>query len=232
MCFSSHTTLGTPCVAEVRERLARMLQQSRLASSSPTATSSAAGRSATWGSPRSGSSPPAPRCAFSSRIVTLRCSRVATMRLPDTSSRSSTSSSRCCADSPPRAAAPSGRNWRTGSAYVRLRRHRHQLLLGIAQRREPPAEDAAGVDVDGAVEPLGLRHRRVAVHHHRRAAILRRPVVADRQPELVASRPSSRRRARSRARGRSRAPASPPSCRRAPRRAGRRPARSGSRGRR
>ena len=61
MCFSSQTTAATPCVAEVGERLGRVLEQARPLRRLATATSSAAGRSATAGRRRSGSSPPAPR---------------------------------------------------------------------------------------------------------------------------------------------------------------------------
>ena len=64
-------------------------------------------------------------------------------------------------------------------------RDRDELPLRVAQRGELAAEDAAGVDVDRAVEPLRLGHRRVAVDDHRRAAVFRRPVVAHRQAELV-----------------------------------------------
>ena len=46
-------------------------------------------------------------------------------------------------------------------------------------------EHTAGIDIDRAVEPLRIGHRRVAVHHPGRATILGRPVVADRQPELI-----------------------------------------------
>ena len=47
------------------------------------------------------------------------------------------------------------------------------------------AEHAAGVQADGAVQPLGGRDRRVAVDHLRPAAILGCPLVAHRQAELV-----------------------------------------------
>ena len=46
-------------------------------------------------------------------------------------------------------------------------------------------EDAAGIDVDGVVEPERLGHRRVSVDDESLAAIVRRPVVADRQAELI-----------------------------------------------
>ena len=63
--------------------------------------------------------------------------------------------------------------------------HRDQLLLGPAQGRQPAAEHAAGVDVDGAIEPLRLRNGRVSVDHAGTSAVLGRPVVADGQSELV-----------------------------------------------
>ena len=62
---------------------------------------------------------------------------------------------------------------------------RDELPLRVAEGGELAAEDAAGVDVDRAVEPLGLGDRRVAVDDHGRPAIFRRPVVADGQAELV-----------------------------------------------
>ena len=60
-----------------------------------------------------------------------------------------------------------------------------ELPLRVAEGREPAAEDAAGVDVDGAVEPLRLGDRRVPVDDHRPAPVLAGPVEADRQAELV-----------------------------------------------
>ena len=65
------------------------------------------------------------------------------------------------------------------------RRDLDDLPFRVAQRRQPAPEDAAGVDVDRAVHPLRLRHRGVAVHHRRPAAVGRGPVVPHRQPELV-----------------------------------------------
>ena len=62
---------------------------------------------------------------------------------------------------------------------------RDELLLRVAQGGELAAEDAAGVDVDRAVEPVRFGDRRVAVDDHRRAPVFRRPVVAHRQAELV-----------------------------------------------
>ena len=63
--------------------------------------------------------------------------------------------------------------------------HGHEVPLGVAQGRELAAEDAAGVDIDRPVEPVGLGHRRVAVDNHCLAPVLRCPVEADGQPELV-----------------------------------------------
>ena len=60
-----------------------------------------------------------------------------------------------------------------------------QLPLRVAQGGEGAAEGAAGVDVDGAVDPLWLRHGRVAVHDRRPATVSRSPVVPDGQAELV-----------------------------------------------
>ena len=120
---------------------------------------------------------------------------------------------------------------RNGLARLGVRRARagtdDELALGVAQRGQPAAEDAAGVDVDRVVQPLGLGDRRVAVDDRRRAAVLGRPVVADRQAELVglAGRLAVQREVAHRAR--SRGPASPPSGRRGRRPAGRRRARSG-----
>ena len=63
--------------------------------------------------------------------------------------------------------------------------HRHQFLLRPAQGSQPAAEHATGIDIDRAVEPLGLRNGRVSVDDARTASILRCPVVANGQAELV-----------------------------------------------
>ena len=63
--------------------------------------------------------------------------------------------------------------------------HGDQLALGPAERRELAAEHAAGVDVDGVVDPLGLGHRGVAIDHRGLAAILGGPVEADGEAESV-----------------------------------------------
>ena len=65
------------------------------------------------------------------------------------------------------------------------RRRRHQLAFGIAQCREPAAEDAAGVDADRAVDPLRGRYRRVAVDDGGFPPVLACPVVPHRETELV-----------------------------------------------
>ena len=77
-------------------------------------------------------------------------------RLPSTSAMSS--SCGCSRRCPPAARQTAGR-----LVVGPRRRHRDQLPLRIAQRRQRAAEDAAGVDVDRAVDPLRLGHRRVAV---------------------------------------------------------------------
>lgn len=59
------------------------------------------------------------------------------------------------------------------------------LLFGPAQCRQAAAEHTAGVDADRVVDPLGPYHRRMAIDHGRRAAIVRGPVGAHRQSELV-----------------------------------------------
>ena len=78
--------------------------------------------------------------------------------------------------------------WHERANRVRVRlpgRNGDELLLGPAQGRELAAEHAAGIDVDRAIEPFGLRHGRVAIDHAGTSAVLGRPVVADGQPELV-----------------------------------------------
>jgi len=65
------------------------------------------------------------------------------------------------------------------------RRNRNDFFFRIAQRGEFPTKNAASIDVDGAIEPLRLRNRGVAVHDYRRTAIVGGPVVANGQTELV-----------------------------------------------
>ena len=74
-----------------------------------------------------------------------------------------------------------GQEWPDGLGIDPRRRDRHQRQLGIPQRGQLAAEDAAGVDVDGAIEPLGLRHRRVTIHDERLPSVLGGPVVAHRE---------------------------------------------------
>ena len=57
--------------------------------------------------------------------------------------------------------------------------------FGIIQGRETATEDTAGVQAQGVVQPLRLRHRRVAVEHQGPAAVLLRPGVPDGQAVLV-----------------------------------------------
>ena len=99
--------------------------------------------------------------------------------VPSTSVMSSRSSSRCCVrllfgDQRPH-----------GLVVHPLGRDRDQLLLRVAERGQLAAEDAAGVEADGVVQPLGIGDRRMAVHHHRLAPVVGRPVVANRKAELV-----------------------------------------------
>ena len=54
-------------------------------------------------------------------------------------------------------------------------------LTALAERREVPTIDAAGIDTQHVVEPLWWkRNRRMAVHHHRLAAIVIGPRIAAR----------------------------------------------------
>src|SRR5690606_19308649 len=66
-----------------------------------------------------------------------------------------------------------------------LGRHRYKFLLRIAQRCQLSTKDAAGVEVDRSVQPLGFRNGRVLINHNRRPAIFSRPVVSHWQAELV-----------------------------------------------
>ncbi len=63
--------------------------------------------------------------------------------------------------------------------------HRHELLLRVAEGGEFAAENAAGVDVDRPVQPVGLRNRCMTIDDHRLTSVFRRPVEADGQAELV-----------------------------------------------
>ena len=55
----------------------------------------------------------------------------------------------------------------------------------MTQRRQFAAKHASGVNVDGAVQPLGFRDRRMSIYHHRPATIVSRPVVPNGQSELI-----------------------------------------------
>ena len=63
--------------------------------------------------------------------------------------------------------------------------HGHQLALGVAQGGEAAAEHAAGIEVDGVVEPFGIGHGRVAKGNHGPAPVLAGPFVAHGQAEFV-----------------------------------------------
>jgi hypothetical protein len=79
-----------------------------------------------------------------------------------------------------------GRQERLGGLVVgAARRNRDELALGPAQRREAAAEDAPRVDVDRVVDPLGLGDGGMAVDDGRLAAVVRGPLQADGETELV-----------------------------------------------
>jgi len=61
----------------------------------------------------------------------------------------------------------------------------YQFPFRIAQRSQLPTKDAASIDIDRAVEPFGFGHRRMAIDHHGRPSVFRRPVVSHRQAKLV-----------------------------------------------
>jgi hypothetical protein len=66
-----------------------------------------------------------------------------------------------------------------------VRGHVDQLTLGVAQRGEPAAEHAAGVDAQGVVDPLRRERRGVPVDHRGRPAVVVGPGQPHRQPVLV-----------------------------------------------
>ncbi len=78
-----------------------------------------------------------------------------------------------------------GREWPCWLVVDPGGRHGDELALGVAQRRQPAAEHAAGVQAHGPIHPFRSRNRRVAVKDHRLAPVVVRPRVPDRQPELV-----------------------------------------------
>ena len=77
--------------------------------------------------------------------------------------------------------------------YQRLRgfviglvsRHGDKLFLRVTERRQLAAEHTSGIDIDGAVQPLRLTYWRVPIDHRSLAAIICRPVVANREPEFI-----------------------------------------------
>ena len=62
---------------------------------------------------------------------------------------------------------------------------RDGLALRVAERRQAPAERAAGIDADRVVDPLRRRHRRVAVDDAWSAPVVAGPVQSDWKAELV-----------------------------------------------
>ena len=124
-------------------------------------------------------------------------------------------------------ARPPGQRLRTGSYQTCGRRHGHQLALGVAQRGQPAAEHAAGVQADGVVDPLRRRHRRVAVQRPSPGRGSRRPTGSAPAARTRRSPRSCRRTARTSAPGPTPGRGSAPSARRGRPPAGRRRARSG-----
>ena len=55
----------------------------------------------------------------------------------------------------------------------------------MTKRREMFIKDAACVDVDGVVQPERFRHRRVPIDDQGFAAVVRSPVIANGQAELI-----------------------------------------------
>ena len=92
--------------------------------------------------------------------------------------------------------------WFLGKKYPRwlvvrlVRFDRNNLTFGIAESCEPSSKDAAGVDIDGAVEEERLRKRCVSVDHESFAAIVGRPSCNGRVSRIHPSRRRSRRRER------------------------------------
>ena len=75
--------------------------------------------------------------------------------------------------------------WPGGLVVRAAGRDRDQLAFRIAQRRQPAAEDAAGVQAHGVVDPFGLGQRRVPVQHHRPAPVVIGPRIPNGQAELI-----------------------------------------------
>src|SRR2546422_1075993 len=63
--------------------------------------------------------------------------------------------------------------------------YRDQFVFRISQRGQLATKDAAGVNVDGVIQPFWLRDGRVTVNHPRLAPILFGPRVANRKTKLV-----------------------------------------------
>src|SRR6202023_1688325 len=64
-------------------------------------------------------------------------------------------------------------------------RHGNDLFLRIAKRGQFAAKDATGIDIDGPIEPFGFGNGSVTIDDHRVSAVVRRPVVANLETELV-----------------------------------------------
>ena len=54
-----------------------------------------------------------------------------------------------------------------------------QFPFRIAQCRQLAAKNAAGIDIDSAIEPLRFRYGGMAINHHRLATIVSRPIMAN-----------------------------------------------------
>ena len=83
----------------------------------------------------------------------------------------------------------SGTIWRK-KRFLRLGislpgRNGYQFPLRVAQRSQLSPEDAAGINIDRTVQPFRFRHRRVAIDHHGRAAIFRRPIISHWQAKFI-----------------------------------------------
>jgi hypothetical protein len=121
--------------------------------------------------------------AFSSRTVTVRASRVCTMRLPG--DVVDVEQERGPVLLGEQRGVLGRQEWLGRLVVGAARSNGDQLALRPAQRREPTTEDAAGVDVDGVVQPLSLGNRGVPVDDRGLPAIVGRPLQANRESELV-----------------------------------------------
>ena len=167
MCFSSQITCATPSdryAAKACSGCSSSVPELEVA----TGPWSAAGRPASGDRWRTGSSPPAPRPRSPPAHRSASGTRSRCTRVPSTSSRSSTSGS----PTRDRGRGLVGRE-RLGRFVVDLGgRHADHLPLRVAQRGQPAAEHASGVQAHGVVDPLRLRRRRVPVEHHRPTAVV------------------------------------------------------------